>query len=210
MDNHNGRNHYPCTGSPRGAAPTTATIFFYIFGVWILEFGEKNGFGYLENVFKCEFECEFYGNFCLFNDLFWVSLYGQPLCPTLQATPIPRPTDNPTPRPTPQSREFGLFEGEYGYLFIGNDYLLWVSLNVFEFEKNMNLKIFGDLLDGQLLCPPPYTTRPTPYPTPRPIPNPREFCFLGGENNVLLNIFEFENVLENETNVHFQDFENGM
>ena len=73
--------------------------------------------------------------------------------------------------------------------------------------------LFSDLFNGILLVPIYDTTpspRATPYPTPRPTPNPREFCFLGGENNILLNVFEFENILENEINIHFQDFENGM
>ena len=60
---------------------------------------------------------------------------------------------------------------------------------------------------------PPHTshpTNPTPRPTPRPTPQSREFDLFGSECGYVLNVFEFENFLENELNVHFQDFENGM
>ena len=70
----------------------------------------------------------------------------------------------------------------------------------------MSLKNFSDLFTGD-------TSYGTPYPpphTPRPTPAPRKFDIFEGENNDLLNIFGNESFLENELNVHFQDFENGM
>ena len=105
---------------------------------------------------------------------------------------------------------FGVFEFEFdkGFGYLENFFKC-----EFECEFNENFDIFGDLLDGTLSVPQPqrtYPTLPTPYPTPPPTPNPREFCLLGGENNVLLNENENENFLENEINIHFEDFENGM
>ena len=174
----------------------------FVFGVFVFEFDKKKGFDYLENVFKCEFECEFDMNLKNLGDL----LGGALLVPQPQPTPHTFPTPYHTPATTPNPRKFDILGGEYDYLFNIFEY----EKEGFEFEKNMNLKIFGGLLKGQPLCPPPYTPRPTDNPTPRPIPNPREFCFLGGENNVLLNIFGNENFLENEINVYFEHFENGM
>ena len=127
-----------------------------------------------------------------FGDLF----DGTLSVPPPQPTPNTRPTPYPTPVPTPNPRELSLFEGEYGYLF-----------DIFDIENYgmyENFDYFGGLLDGTLLVPIHDTT-----PSPRPTPNPREFCFLGGENNDLLNIFGNENFFENELNVHFQDFETG-
>ena len=133
----NGPPPYP---TPPTKTTTISTLILGIlFGVFVFEFEFDKGFGYLENVFKYGFECEFSMNLKNFNDLFWVSLNGQSLCPP------PQPTPN-TPRPT--------------------------------------------------------------NPTLRPIPNPREFCLCGYVNNVLLNVFEFENFLENEISVDFQHFEN--
>ena len=150
-------------------------------------------------------------------DYFGGLLDGQPLCPPPQPIPHTRLTPYPTPNPAPNPREFDLF----GYINNGLLSVFDFENEGFEFENEcefyMNLKNFGGLfwvsLDGTLLVPIHDTTpspRPTPYPTPATTPNPRKFDILGGESNVLLNVFEFENFLENEINVHFQDFENGM
>ena len=81
-----------------------------------------------------------------------------------QATPSTPPTKHPTPRPanptpngTSQSCEFCLFGDENNVL-----------LHEFEFEKNMNLRNFGDLLVAVVLIPLPQRTS---YPLPT-IPNP--------------------------------------
>ena len=57
------------------------------------------------------------------------------------------------------------------------------------------------------LCPPNHIPRPA-NPTPNSTPALRKFDIFEGEYGHLLNVFEFENVLENEK-CSFQDFKNG-
>ena len=176
------------TPYPTATTTIVATILIFVFGLFIFDFGENKGIGYLENVFKCENECEFY----IFGDL----SNGQSLCPPPQPKPITRPTHHLTPCTTPNPREFCFLGGECDYL-----------LNVFEFENEgfdcefeYEFYIFSDLLNGDTSCgtpsPPPHTTRPT-NPTHPSTHQSREFDLFGSEYGCVSSIFEFENFLEN-------------
>ena len=68
---------------PNQTNPPPQPIGILFIGIWFdfvfgFEFGEYLGFNYKNSDLLNEYECEFYGNFCIFSDLF----NGHTLCPT--------------------------------------------------------------------------------------------------------------------------------
>ena len=165
---------------PPTATTTLVTIILGIlFGAFMFDFDDKEGFSDLENGFDCKNECEFYGNFCIFNGLF----YGQPSCPSSRPTPHTHPTHYHTHVPTHQSREFDLFGRGRDVFDIEYDHLN----NVIEYKFYENFDYSGGLVYPSPVNPTSYAC-PTYCHTHRSTSNPPEFNIFASVNYELFNV----------------------